>query len=245
MSARQSVLRLGSLLATLAAALVVASAASAGLPRVVAFATPDGDVNCAVVSAPPTIPSLSLLCTAPGGYIEMRATGSAKSITWNKPFSPLGGQPATTLKSGTSWSWGSVSCSISWWTVSCTNGQGGKFTEGKAPATPNSVPVLGAGGVPAVGFGKTKPSEVYFGGDPTGMFKHLSWSRWGYASATGSGSGYYDPPNVSTAGSVPAHVILLASSLGVCHGKLAYRELAVTFVYKGHDEAGTKKSICN
>jgi hypothetical protein len=245
MSARQSVLRLGSLLATLAAAFVVASPASAGLPRVVAFATPDANVNCAVVSAPPTIPSLSLLCTAPGGYIELRATGSAKPITWNKPFSPLGGQPATTLKSGTSWSWGSVSCSISWWTVSCTNGQGGKFTEGKAPATPNSVPVLGAGGVPAVGFGKTKPSEVYFGGDPTGLFKHLSWSRWGYASATGSGSGYYDPPNVSTADSVPAHVLLLASSLGVCHGKLAYRELAVTFVYKGHDEAGTRKSICH
>jgi hypothetical protein len=244
MSARQSVLRLGSLLATLAAALAVASTASAGLPRVVAFATPDGNVNCGVISVPPTIPTLSLVCSAPRGYIEMRATGTAKSITWNKPFSPLGGQPPTTLKAGASWSWGSVSCSISWWTVKCSNGQGGEFTDGKAPVTPNSVPVLGAGVLPAVGFGKTKPSEVYFGGDPTGMFRHLTWSDWGYASATGSGSGYYDPPNASTAGSVPAHVVLLATSLGVCHGKLAYRELAVTFVYKGHDERGTKEAIC-
>jgi hypothetical protein len=197
-----------------------------------------------VTSAPPTIPALSLVCSAPKGYIVLQSTGSAKSITWNKPFSPLGGQPATTLKSGAHWSWESVSCSVSWWTITCTNGQS-TFTEGKAPATPNSVPVLGAGGVSTVGFGKTKPGEVYFGGDPTGMFKHLSWSRWGYATATGSGSGYYDPPNKQTAASVPAHVILLASSLGVCHGKLAYRELAVTFVYKGHDEIGAKEAVCN
>jgi hypothetical protein len=214
------------------------------VPHVIAFATPVGDVNCAVTRAPPTIPKASLVCSATKGYIVMAPTGAAKLITWNKPFSPLGGQPATTLKAGTRWSWEGISCTISWWTVTCRNAQS-TFSEGSAPATPNSVPVLGSGGVPRVGFGKSEPGEVFFGGDPTGMFKHLSWSHWGYATATGSGDGYYDPPNTSTAGSVPAHVILEASSLGVCHGKLAYRELAVTFVYKGHHEAGTKEAICD
>jgi hypothetical protein len=227
-----------------AAALVLAPGAGARLPRVVAFGTPDADVDCAVTSAPPTIPKQSLVCSATKGYIVMQPTGAARLIAWNKPFSPLGGQPATTLKAGTHWSWESINCTISWWTVTCKNAQS-TFTEGRAPATPNSVPVLGSGGVPRVGFGKSKPGEVFFGGDPTGMFKHLSWSRWGYASATGNGDGYYDPPNRSTAGSVPARVILEASSLGVCHGKLAYRELAVTFVYKGHHEPGGKQAICN
>jgi hypothetical protein len=252
MSTRQFALRRSSPLTAIAAALAVGSAvvlaaappASAGSPRPIAFGTPTGDANCAVTSAPPTIPAESLVCSAPKGYIVLRSMGSAKSITWNKPFSPLGGQPATTLAAGAHWSWDSISCSISWWTITCSNGQS-KFTAGKAPPTPNSVPVLGAGGLPAVGFGKTKPGEVYFGGDPTGMFKHLSWSHWGYATATGSGNGYYDPPHKPTAASVPAHVILSASSLGICHGKLAYRELAVTFVYKGHDETGTRMAVCN
>jgi hypothetical protein len=255
MRAGQTLLWRGSLLATAvagaaAAAVVIAvsafavtPAANAGLPRVIAFATPVGDVNCAVTSAPPTIPAQSLVCTAPKGYIVMGATGAAKLITWNKPFSPLGGQPATTLKAGSRWMWNAINCSISWWTVTCTNGPT-KFTEGKAPATPNSVPLLGSGGAPRVGFGTSQPAEVSFGGDPTGMFKHIGWSHWGYATAIGSGDGYYDPPNAPTSASVPTRVILTASSLGVCHGKLAYRELAVTFVYKGHDEPGSKQVVC-
>lgn len=225
-------------------AFAVAPAASAAMPRVIAFATPVGDVNCGVTAAPPTIPAQSLVCSAPKGYIVMAATGAAKLIAWNKPFSPLGGQPPTTLKAGSRWSWNSISCSISWWTVTCSNGAN-RFTDGKAPATPNSVPVLGSGGVPRVGFGTSQPGEVYFGGDPTGMFKHLGWSHWGYAEAIGSGDGYYDPPDAPTSASVPARVILTASSLGICHGKLAYRELAVTFVYKGYDEAGTKQAVCD
>ena len=253
MSARQSALRISSLFRTLVVvgatglviALALARTADAALPHVVAFETPDADVNCAWTKAPPTIPQQSLVCTAPKGYVVMQPTGPARTIVWNKPFSPLGGQPATPLKNGAQWKWDSISCSVSWWTISCTNQNGqNRFTVGRAPNTPNSVPVLGSGGVPRVGFGSSEPAEVYFGGDPTGMFKHLSWSNWGYAEATARGSGYYDPPHAPTAASVPTPVILTASSLGVCHGKLAYRELAVTFIYKGHDEAGSRQAIC-
>jgi hypothetical protein len=248
MSAGQTGLRRGVLLAAVAVSVGLASAgsASAGLPRVLAFTTPDADVNCGVTLAPPAIPKQSLVCTAAKGYIVMRQSGFANVISWNKPFSPLGGQPPTTLASGSHWSWESISCAVSWWTISCTNSGGqNRFSVGNAPKTSNSVPVLGIDGPPTVGFGKSKPSEVYFGGDPTGMFKQLSWAKWGYLEATGKGRGYYDPPNSSTAASVATPVILTASSLGVCHGRLAYRQLAVTFVYKGQDEAGTRESICN
>lgn len=252
MRALQRALRRGSLLVTLVSAatavttLVIVPAANAGLPQVSAFATPTGDANCGVISAPPTIPQLSLVCAGGKGYVVMQNTGAAKTITWNKPFSPLGGQPATSLKVGTHWSWESIRCTISWWTISCTNSGGqNRFTVGQAPTTPNSIPVLGSGGVPRVGFGTSQPGEVYFGGDPTGMFKRLSWSHWGYAEATGSGEGYYDPPDAPSSASVATRVILTASSLGVCHGKLAYRELAVTFVYQGRDEAGTKQAVCD
>jgi hypothetical protein len=115
-----------------------------------------------------------------------------------------------------------------------------------ALAVASSTPVLGsAKAFPSgQGFGKVKPKTVFLGGDPTGMFKKLTWKDWGSSSATGTGSGFYTPPGKPTADSVKAPVTLVASSLGECHGHEAYRKLAITFTYKGHKKAGSKLGIC-
>jgi hypothetical protein len=117
----------------------------------------------------------------------------------------------------------------------------------QASASGASVPVLGsAHAYPAgTGFGKVKPKTVYLGGDPTGKFTKLSWTGWGSAKSTGNGKGFYPPPGKPVAASVRVPVILVASSLGSCDGHLAYRRLAVTFVYKHHKEKGVTLGICS
>jgi hypothetical protein len=95
------------------------------------------------------------------------------------------------------------------------------------------------------GFGTVKPKTVYFGGDPTGNFTNLTWTRWGTAKSTGNGKGYYPPPGKPVADAVRVPVTLVASKLGTCHGHLAYRRLAVTFIYKHHKEKGVTRNICS
>jgi hypothetical protein len=116
---------------------------------------------------------------------------------------------------------------------------------GSAASSP--APVLGsAKAFPSgKGFGKVKPTTVFLGGDPTGLFKSVTWAGWGASKSTGSGQGYYPPPGKPTADAVKVPVTLVASSLGQCHGHRAYRKLAVSFEYKGHSHAGSKLNICS
>jgi len=116
-----------------------------------------------------------------------------------------------------------------------------------ASASRPPVPVLGSKqAFPAgTGFGTVKPKTVYFGGDPTGMFTSLTWTGWGNTKSTAKGNGYYPPPGKPVAGAVRVPVILVASSLGDCNGHRAYRQLAVTFVYKHHNEPGVTRNICS
>jgi hypothetical protein len=94
------------------------------------------------------------------------------------------------------------------------------------------------------GFGSVKPKTVFLGGDPTGLFTKLTWNGWGKSKATGTGKGNYPPPGKPVADAVKVPVTLVASSLGSCHGRQAYRKLAVYFEYKGHKKSGIKTSIC-
>jgi hypothetical protein len=116
-----------------------------------------------------------------------------------------------------------------------------------ASASRPAVPVLGsAHAFPAgTGFGTVKPKTVYFGGDPTGKFTNLTWTGWGSAKSTGKGKGYYPPPGKPVADAVRVPVTLVASSPGSCNGHLAYRRLAVTFVYKHRNEKGVTRNICS
>jgi hypothetical protein len=112
--------------------------------------------------------------------------------------------------------------------------------------TTPSAPVLGSAKafMGGKGFGSVKPKTVFLGGDPTGLFTKVTWKRWGHSKATGTGKGYYPPPGKPVAESVVVPVTLVASSLGTCHGHLAYRRLGLTFEYKGHEHPGSKENIC-
>ena len=114
-------------------------------------------------------------------------------------------------------------------------------------AATSSVPVLGsAKAFPAgKGFGAVKPKTVFLGGDPTGLFKDVKWTRWGKSTSTGHGKGYYPPPGKPTADAVQVPATLVASSLGTCKGHLAYRHLAVFFEYQGHKKTGSTFKICS
>jgi hypothetical protein len=78
------------------------------------------------------------------------------------------------------------------------------------------------------GWGTPHPSEIFNGGDPSGLVTHIHWSGWGGASASGHGlnaifrpnGGYYDKL---------VTIDLRAYDKGRCtsHGPLAYRRLSV------------------
>ncbi len=44
------------------------------------------------------------------------------------------------------------------------------------------------------GFGQVRPATVFLGGDPTGMLDQITWSAWGGAEATGTGTSYWVGP---------------------------------------------------
>jgi hypothetical protein len=113
-------------------------------------------------------------------------------------------------------------------------------------AAPTSVPVLGsaAGFTGGKGFGTVKPKTVDLGGDPTGQFTKLKWTGWGSNKATGNGTGNYPPPGQPVSHAVKVPATLVVSQLGRCHGKTAYRHMAIFFTYKGHKKAGRSFNIC-
>ena len=94
-----------------------------------------------------------------------------------------------------------------------------------------STVVLGArayAGPQGVGWGTAHPSEIFNGGDASGLVRHIHWASWGGAEATGRGlnaifkpaGGYYRRP---------ATIKLRATEKGRCssHGPVAYRRLLV------------------
>jgi hypothetical protein len=74
---------------------------------------------------------------------------------------------------------------------------------------------------------------VYLGGDPTGRLTSIKWSSWGGAEATGSGTGFYVPPNTITADGSGQPAIVIAFDLGTCAGHPAYEEIEWYFAGKG------------
>ena len=102
-------------------------------------------------------------------------------------------------------------------------GCGGGSTGSKATAS--KVPTLGtAYPIPSNqrGWGKVKPTEVYNGGDQTGLVGHIVWTSWGGPRAVGHGAGFYEAPDVDVAGSVLAEATIVAFHLGRCDGRRAY-----------------------
>jgi hypothetical protein len=101
--------------------------------------------------------------------------------------------------------------------------------------TGSSAPTLGLAGAwfAGSGFGEVEPSTVFLGGDPTGQLTSIHWSSWGGAEATGSGIGWYVPPNVITAKGSDEPATVVAFDLGTCADRPAYQEVTWYFTAEG------------
>jgi hypothetical protein len=103
-------------------------------------------------------------------------------------------------------------------------------------AASTAVPVLGRpAGLFAhgTGWGKVRPTEIFNGGDPTGLVTHIRWSAWGNGSITGKGMSYWPHPSVAAGKEEPVEIV--AFNLGTCDGKLMYQ--AVEWFFPEHGEA--------
>jgi hypothetical protein len=95
-------------------------------------------------------------------------------------------------------------------------------------------PTLGAPGAfqDGSGFGQARPRRVFYGGDPTGDIRAITWRTWGGPTAIGTGIGYYEPDNAPVAESYSQPAQIKAYDLGLCHGKRVY--LKVQWWYPSH-----------
>jgi hypothetical protein len=103
--------------------------------------------------------------------------------------------------------------------------------------SPSSVPTLGQmAGVFArgQGFGQVKPSEVFNGGDPTGLVTKIVWHSWGAPQSVGAGISTYVGSNQSVAQGTQQSATIVAFDLGTCNGKLMYR--AVEWYFPQHGQ---------
>lgn len=87
----------------------------------------------------------------------------------------------------------------------------------------------------SVGFGQVRPSEVFNGGDPTGMVSTITWNSWGGSQATGVGQSDYVGPNQSVAQGTQESVTIVAFDLGTCSGKYMYQ--AVEWYFPQHGQS--------
>ena len=95
------------------------------------------------------------------------------------------------------------------------------------------------------GFGLIRPSRIFNGGDPTGLVTDVTWTSWGGASATGTGTSEYVGPGQSVAAGRGEAATVVAFDLGTCGGKLMYR--AVEWYFPQHGQSfrpGGYEDIC-
>jgi hypothetical protein len=115
-------------------------------------------------------------------------------------------------------------------------------------ASPAGTPTLGqlAGDFAhGQGFGQVKPSEIFNGGDPTGLVTHIAWSSWGGSQATATGTAEYVGPNQSVAQGKEESATVVAFDLGTCGGTYMYQ--AVEWYFPQHNQAfnpNTYENVC-
>jgi hypothetical protein len=102
------------------------------------------------------------------------------------------------------------------------------------------TPVLGSVWAPnQQGFGLAHPSHIYAGGDPTSVVKHIHWHRWGAWRATAHRAiAFWVPQEGSVADRHFARATVVASHLGTCKGRRAYRKIEWWFPGEGGRRAG-------
>jgi len=115
----------------------------------------------------------------------------------------------------------------------------------RTATTAGATPILaGPWSLDQEGYGHAEPSNVFNGGDPTGLIKHIEWLTWGGPRAVGVGVSTYVAPDQVTAEGRPESAVIVAFKLGSCHGRRAYNAVQWYFPeYGGHfnpHEAGYK-----
>jgi hypothetical protein len=93
------------------------------------------------------------------------------------------------------------------------------------------------------GYGEIRPSFIFNGGDPTGVFSNAQWQAWGQPQATATGTGLYVAPGQIVAEGVREPARLVAFDLGDCHGKTVYR--AIEWFFPQHGQSFDPKTYIN
>ncbi len=91
-------------------------------------------------------------------------------------------------------------------------------------------PVLGQSQSDLGGLGQVKPSRIWMGGDTSTEVWNITWSSWGGAQATGSGTSTFTPPYTTD---YPATVV--AFDLGICAGRATYQKVEWYFPSLGQE----------
>jgi hypothetical protein len=89
------------------------------------------------------------------------------------------------------------------------------------------------------GFGRVKPREIYYEGDPTGLVCDIHWRSWGGRVARGTGVGWYVGANQSVGEGHAAIATVIASKLGSWNGRRAYNRLTWSFPNHGRDRSSS------
>jgi hypothetical protein len=106
--------------------------------------------------------------------------------------------------------------------------------------SPKADPYYRYGGLKGTkGFGRVKPREIYYGGDPTGLVCRIHWRSWGGRVARGTGVGWYVSGTESVAQGHAAKATVIASKLGKWKGRPAYTRLKWSFPNHGRDRASS------
>ena len=119
-----------------------------------------------------------------------------------------------------------------------------KAAAARAPA-PTLGQMAGIFGISGHGFGLVKPSEVFNGGDPTGLVTKVVWDSWGGPKAVGHGLSVYVGPNQTVADGTMQPSTIVAFNLGTCDGKFMYR--AVKWYFPQHGDVfdpTTYEDVC-
>lgn len=95
------------------------------------------------------------------------------------------------------------------------------------PILTGPTPMSGAG------FGQVRPSEIYLGGDPTGLVCRIHWLSWGGQLAVGDGTGWYINSHQAVSQGKAAPVVVVLYYLGTWRDRPAYTSYHWYFLGNG------------
>jgi hypothetical protein len=132
--------------------------------------------------------------------------------------------------------------------VALVSGSVGGVVAATASAGSTPTPVLSgrasmpdgvAGGLPSSkGFGRVRPREIFFGGDPTGLVCHITWTSWGGQFAIGIGTGWYIGSHQAVSQGHDAPAVVVLYHLATWRGRPAYTKLNWYFPQRGSSYGG-------